>query len=353
MISDTEKIERMARAFRECIIEQNESLKRGEHGNKYARKRGKIFKQLIEKYGDAGREALVPFLEDERSDVKVGVAVWLLRYKHKKAMQVLKDVSKTSGMSGFEAGEAIKRWNEGAWQLDLEDDKKKSNPTTEPKNKQASRLNRDKLRKKIEKHIADTFGKAPDVFHEIVSDDLHIDVYVVAPTKERNFYTLITCGMAEFPMNVPDGAEEYKHAELALSLPASWPLEEPYIQDERNYWPIRLLKVLARFPKDHNTWLGWGHTVPNGNPPEPYAEGIGLCGAIVLGLNTAPESFAKLEADKKTVYIYGVVPLHKDEMDYKVAKGVDPLLNKLEKHKVSALVYHTRESVCRKRFGLF
>ncbi|MFQ8729788.1 MAG: suppressor of fused domain protein [Enterocloster bolteae] len=24
------------------------------------------------------------------------------------------------------------------------------------------------------------------------------------------------------------------------------------------YWPIRLIKYLARFPHEYSTWLGWG-----------------------------------------------------------------------------------------------
>lgn len=66
-------------------------------------------------------------------------------------------------------------------------------------------------------------------------------------------------------MNVPDELAEYKleRAELAIALPPDWKLDEESMTDERWYWPVRLLKVLARLPITSNTWLGWGHTMDN------------------------------------------------------------------------------------------
>jgi len=48
-------------------------------------------------------------------------AVFLLRYKTADALAVLRELSKKRGIIGFEASEAIKRWEEGTWQLDPED----------------------------------------------------------------------------------------------------------------------------------------------------------------------------------------------------------------------------------------
>ena len=33
------------------------------------------------------------------------------------------------------------------------------------------------------------------------------------------------------------------------------------MKDEKWYWPIRLLKSLARLPIASDTWLGFGHTM--------------------------------------------------------------------------------------------
>ena len=47
----------------------------------------------------------------------------------------------------------------------------------------------------IEQHIKNTFGEFENVFHELVSPDIHVDICVVPPSEERDYYTLVTMGM--------------------------------------------------------------------------------------------------------------------------------------------------------------
>ena len=112
----------------------------------------------------------------------------------------------------------------------------------------------------IEQHIKNTFGEFENVFHELVSPDIHVDICVVPPSEERDYYTLVTMGMGAHRMNVPEELAEYKleRAELAIALPPDWKLDEESLKDERWYWPIGLLKVLARLPISGDTWLGFG-----------------------------------------------------------------------------------------------
>src|SRR5688500_3683433 len=74
----------------------------------------------------------------------------------------------------------------------------------------------------IEKHV----GPPDQVFHELVSTLVHIDVHMVAPTPQRNFFTLVTSGMSDKPMTVPEGAEEFRYAEMAICLPPNWKLDQ-------------------------------------------------------------------------------------------------------------------------------
>ena len=55
------------------------------------------------------------------------------------------------------------------------------------------------------------------------------------------------------------------------------------MKDERWYWPIRLLKSLARLPINCDSWLGHGHTVEN---REPFAENTKLCTATLIDPHT-------------------------------------------------------------------
>ena len=77
----------------------------------------------------------------------------------------------------------------------------------------------------FEKHV----GRVGNVFHELISDLVHVDVHVIDPTDERRFYTLFTTGMSDRPMTVPDAkAESCRYAELVLYLPQEWPVRESF-----------------------------------------------------------------------------------------------------------------------------
>lgn len=147
-----------------------------------------------------------------------------------------------------------------------------------------------------------------------------VDILLAAPASQREFYTLLTRGMGARPMNIPaqwqdDGLE---HAELAICLPPDWNVQE-------DGWPVRLLRRLAHFPFEEDTWLGWGHTVP-----EPAAGGF--CASL---LAEPAAFFAQGEApvcslpDGKTVNFYQVIPLYEEELAYKTAHDAESLLDKL------------------------
>lgn len=207
---------------------------------------------------------------------------------------------------------------------------------------------------RIAGHIAQHLGEPSLVFHEIVSDLIHVDVHIVPPRPDRNFNTLITSGMSERAMKVPEGAEEFSYAELMICLPPDWPLRHEDFQDENNYWPVRLLKVLARLPHEYDTWLSFAHTVPNGDPPEPYAENTGFCGAILSPPTLAPEAFWQFQVNPETViHFFAVLPLYAEESDLKLKKGADELFDRFDKQGISEIVDLKRKNVAKKRFGLF
>jgi hypothetical protein len=206
----------------------------------------------------------------------------------------------------------------------------------------------------IEAHLERHIGPFDSVFHELVSPYVHLDVITIPAREERPWHTLVTCGMSARPMDVPD-EETPRYAELMLSLPPFWPLDAEAWRDERHYWPVRLLKTLGRLPHEYGTWLGIGHTVPNGDPPERYARGTGLCGALIAPPLVWPEGAHVLETENGPLRFYGVIPLHADEMQLKLDEGLDALYERFDQAEISELLDAGRPSVLgrRKRFGLF
>ena len=192
----------------------------------------------------------------------------------------------------------------------------------------------------IEQHIKNTFGEFENVFHELVSPDIHVDICLVPPSEERDYYTLVTMGMGAHRMNVPEELAEYKleRAELAIALPSDWKLDEESLKDERWCWPIGLLKVLARLPIASDTWLGWGHTM---DKESSFAENTDLCASILISPQGVEEGNETCTLPNgEVVNFYQVIPLYRDEMEYKLENDVDALFEKMED--VSFVVNPTR-----------
>ena len=192
----------------------------------------------------------------------------------------------------------------------------------------------------VEGHIQQYFGKFENVFHELSSPDIHVDICVVPPSQERDYYTLVTMGMGAHRMNVPEELAEYKleRAELAIALPGNWKLKHEDLKNERWYWPIRLLKTLARLPIASDTWLGFGHTMDN---EEDFAKDTKLCAAILTGpQGTEDGSEVCILPSGEEVNFYQVIPLYREELEYKMEHDADALLDKMDG--ISFVTYNTR-----------
>ena len=185
------------------------------------------------------------------------------------------------------------------------------------------------------------------VLHEIVSDLVHIDVHVIEANSEiegEDFQVIFTTGMSDLPMTMPDEmADEEKEiwqlAELVMLLPASQIKKD---MPEEDYWPINLIKYLARLPHEYNTWLGDGHTVPNGPDYEPIVQNSQMSGVVIVGLG---EDISPLTTKAgKQIHLLMVVPISKAETQYKLEKGMDELMQLLSNNNVSVITDIHRNS---------
>lgn len=193
-------------------------------------------------------------------------------------------------------------------------------------------------------------GAGGGVFHELVSSVVHIDVHIFPPTPAHHFTTLVTSGMSDLPMAAP--RDDLRYAELLLCLPPSWPVPLPGqttadFSDERIYWPIRWLKKLARFPHQVDTWLGADHTIPSGDPAQPFAADTQLCCILLDHPRLLGADFNTLAIRPgKTVNFYSLIPLYREEMDLKLNQGAEALHPLLDKAGVTELLDARRPNVC-------
>ena len=194
----------------------------------------------------------------------------------------------------------------------------------------------------IEKHI----GKIGTVFHEKVSSGIHVDIFIVVPTADRPFQYLITSGMSELPMNTPQEAKDGRFAELAMCLPASWSLNSDAFRDENNYWPIRLLKMLAHYPHENETWLYAGHSLKGSG--RPFGSNTKMTAALVRYPSLVPREGHLITIDQnRHACLWGIVPLYEEEYDFKQRNGFVSLNDLLVEHGVTELLDPVRINVAK------
>lgn len=186
----------------------------------------------------------------------------------------------------------------------------------------------------VEDHITRYFGSFETVYREASSDNIRVDVCVIPPNPRHDFYVLATIGMGAHRMDIPEefASRKLERAELLICLPSIWRLA---VQEEKWYWPIRWLKLLARLPLEEDTWLGWGHTVTNRGP---FAENTKFCGVML----TEPRAFGDASVccrlpNGEDVNFYQLIPLYQEEMEFKIQYGAEALLSKMDPESLKVL----------------
>jgi DNA-directed RNA polymerase subunit RPC12/RpoP len=205
----------------------------------------------------------------------------------------------------------------------------------------------------IADHVRTYVGMVDQVLEADSSDLLPVDLHLVAPRRDLPIRVAVTSGMSNHPMNTPRGAEDERHMELVLGLEPNWPVSKEALSQDHRAWPLEWLRKMACLPHSLDTWLGVGHTVPNGDPPQPLGPGTEMCGWILLPPIWLPEEFGTLVMhETKTVYFYALLPLYREEMDFKLQQGAEALFERLSQLPMLGLFDFQRPNVCKATVSL-
>jgi hypothetical protein len=152
---------------------------------------------------------------------------------------------------------------------------------------------------------------------------IDVHVYYRSGAEGRQVCTLVTSGMSDMEMNVPRATDAPRRVELIF-----------YCTEPRPEY-IETLRWLAHFPHDQRTWIGVGHTTPNGDPPAPFwgsstLDTVFFIPSIVKRDSTLP---AELQLEGEPVHFLWVVPITTPECNLKLTRGANSLLDLFEKNR--------------------
>jgi hypothetical protein len=177
-----------------------------------------------------------------------------------------------------------------------------------------------------EKVYRELFGETQGVSREAIPLVPSIGVHTYLRSGSRgNVFALVTSGMSDLPLRVPPGAGSDAPRRVELIFYCAEPKSE-YIET---------LRWVARFPHDQKTWLSFGHTLPNGNPPAPFW-GSEILDTLLFMPTILKRDAGLAEAlvlDGDPVHFLWVVPLSTPECNLKLDQGYDAILGLFEKNR--------------------
>ena len=198
----------------------------------------------------------------------------------------------------------------------------------------ASHSYRHEMRAHIETHI----GPIVATFKREESDS-STDLLWLPPGDERPYHTLITNGLSDQPMDVPDGPRRTRHerAELMIMLPPDWQPNPQNLHSEQGYWPIVWLSMLADYARQQGNWIAVGNLFPNGNPMTPIA-GTPFSGMTILPpFISYPHEFGTYcSKDGTRINIYCLMPLYAGEIELLNREGLEALLARFDAHHITS-----------------
>jgi hypothetical protein len=182
---------------------------------------------------------------------------------------------------------------------------------------------------------------------------IHVDVFAIPPQRHRPMWVLFTTGMSARPMTLSAEARALgvpDRAELVLALPPdAWiddDLPTGRLPDEHRYWPIRLLQRFARYPHERGVWLDVGHSVSNGKPDLPWSPDPRFTSVLFTPpVGIVAEPWTTQVDDGRRFQLLSPILLDATEMQYKIERGLDAVLERFDRLHVGTLLDLRRRSV--------
>lgn len=196
-----------------------------------------------------------------------------------------------------------------------------------------------------QRHYERWLGPADQVSSDRLplSPRIEISLHPPSPVRGRNFYTLITSGMSDLAMHLPEGQDPgLARSEIIMYIPSIGgkpAFTEPQLE-------VEMLRFMAHFPFEFGSWLAVGQTIPNGDPAQPVAPGSHLTTALFLPPAFEPNGFVGgLKLDSEPVNLLWLHPITTAEHQLVEARGYQVLLDLIQQRRGHPVLDLHRESL--------
>jgi hypothetical protein len=174
---------------------------------------------------------------------------------------------------------------------------------------------------------------------------LVIDIELKSPVT-----VLVTNGLSEYKMPVPEKEVGNEYNELFFCLPSYWEWED--MSNPRMNWVFEWIQRLAKYVVENETWFGHGHTMPCGAEMVSLSETMKQNHFLLARPMWLENEMAPVQVDGHTVHFLAIIPIFPDEMDYKQGKGTFKLIQKLENKGINEKLDDFRRTALKSKWRL-
>lgn len=178
----------------------------------------------------------------------------------------------------------------------------------------------------------------------------NVDLLLLDIESKVPIQILMTDGLSNYKMPVPEKYDERSQTEIYFALPGYWEIEE--IDNPKMNWPVEKIKKLANHVIEKETWYGPGHTFSNGNPPESFSETMKQNHLLLAEPIALEDILQPLQIGSQTIYFLAIIPIFEQEFDRKQSKGYFKFIRKFRGRNGDEILDDYRESIYKSRWRI-
>lgn len=177
------------------------------------------------------------------------------------------------------------------------------------------------------------------------------DLLLIKMDLRSQVTVLMTDGLSDVNMPVPEQYKDKSYNELYFCLPSYWEWDD--VENPNMNWVFTWIQRLYKYVIENNTWLNFGHTFANKNEE---GEIVPISSTMkqnhfFLHPPVLLESYLfPIDLEERSIHFLAIIPLYENEFDYKIAKGAHKLMKKLYNSKVDEKLDDYRETALKSRW---
>lgn len=161
---------------------------------------------------------------------------------------------------------------------------------------------------------------------------------------------LLTNGLSNYQMPVPDKLVGREYNELYFCIPNYWDVSD--LNHPNTDWVFTWIKRLTSYVTDKKTWFGHGHTMPCGKEMSSLSETMKQNHFFLSDPVLLKDELAPIKLENRMIHFLSIIPIFPDEMDYKQGKGTFKFEQKLRQNGITEKLDDYRGSILKSKWRL-